>query len=126
MYCYYTTNASSIDSIFLTSVATSLRQLHMEYSYQNSYVITDLAVTTQTFYRARLLTIRLHEEGYIVAILKSSQRKYYGRHYHFMRNSADASRKAKDADPTDAPGPCSQVLVEFRLVIHFCFFVLKE
>ena len=29
----------------------------------------------------------------------------------------------KDAYPTSAPGPCSQILVEFELLIYFCFTV---
>ena len=36
-------------STFLSSVATSLQHLCMEFSYHNSYVIPELAVTTQTF-----------------------------------------------------------------------------
>ena len=32
-------------------------------------------------------------------------------------------RKAEDAYPTGAPGPCSQFLVESKLLIYFCNFV---
>ena len=40
-----------------------------------------------------------------------------------MSNSAGVSRKAEDAYPTDAPGPCSQFLAESELLIYFCYFV---
>ena len=40
-----------------------------------------------------------------------------------MSNSVDISRKADDAYPTGAPGPCSQFLMESELLIYFCFFV---
>lgn len=40
-----------------------------------------------------------------------------------MSNSAGISRKADDAYPTRAPGPCSQSLVESELFIYFCYFV---
>ena len=33
------------------------------------------------------------------------------------------SRKADDAYPTGAPGPCSKFLVESELLICFCYFV---
>ena len=33
------------------------------------------------------------------------------------------SRKAEDANPTDAPGPCSQFLLDSELLNYFCDFV---
>ena len=41
----------------------------------------------------------------------------------FFNNLADVSRKAEDAYPTDAPGPCSEFLEEPELLIYFCCFV---
>ena len=35
----------------------------------------------------------------------------------------DVSKKAEDAYPNSAPGPCSQFLVESELLIYFCYFV---
>ena len=37
-------------STFLSSVATSRQHLGMEFSYYSSYVMTELVVSTQTFY----------------------------------------------------------------------------
>ena len=41
----------------------------------------------------------------------------------FMINSAGISTKAEDDYPTGAPGPCSQFLVGFELLICFFYFV---
>ena len=40
-----------------------------------------------------------------------------------MNNSAGVSRKAEDAYPTGAAGPCSLFLVDSDLIIYFCNFV---
>ena len=40
-----------------------------------------------------------------------------------MSSSVSVSRKAEDAYPTDAPGPCSKFLVESKLLIYFYCFV---
>ena len=40
----------------------------------------------------------------------------------FMSNPVGVSRKAEDAYPIDALGPCSKILVEFELFIYFCNF----
>ena len=40
-----------------------------------------------------------------------------------MNNSAGASREAEDVDPTVTLGPCSQFLVESKLVMYFCYLV---
>ena len=40
-----------------------------------------------------------------------------------MSSWAGVSRKAEEAYPTSAPGPCSQFLVESELLIYFGFFV---
>ena len=48
----YTTNAMtfhSVLSIYLSSVATSLQHVRMEFSYHNSCVMPELAVCAQTF-----------------------------------------------------------------------------
>ena len=51
---------------YLSSVATTLQHLRIEFSYHNPYVMPELAIATQTFlYRARLLTRRLLEQGYV-------------------------------------------------------------
>ena len=41
----------------------------------------------------------------------------------FMSNLAGVSRKAEDTYPTSTPGPFSEVLVEYDLLIYFCYFV---
>ena len=40
-----------------------------------------------------------------------------------MSNLAVVSRKAEDAYPTSASGPCSQFLVESELPVYFSYFV---
>ena len=63
-------------------MAASLQLLRVDFSYHNSYVMSRLAVTTQTFGidSARILTIRLLEQGYAATRLKSSLQNFYGRH----------------------------------------------
>ena len=43
--------------------------------------------------------------------------------WNFMTTSADVSWKVEDAYPTSASGPCSRVLVYYRLLISSCFAV---
>ena len=47
---------------------------------------------------------------------------YLHRHCHFISNSAGVSRIAEDAYPKSAPGECSKVMEESKLLICFCFF----
>ena len=66
----------SVLSTFLSSVGKSVQHLRMEFSCQNSYVMSELAGNT-----CRLLTIRLVGEGFFVTRLKLSLLKFYGRHH---------------------------------------------
>ena len=65
---------------FPSSEATSLQHLRMECLY-HSYVMPELAETTQAFCIALALTNRLMEQGYVATRLKSSLQKCYGRHH---------------------------------------------
>ena len=143
------TNKHSVLSTFLLSVATSLQYLRMEFSYNNSYVMPELRrlfCTTLHFLQLGL------KPGCVATRSKSSLQKFYCRHHELVdrygvstwsmrtdqhvivslsstldltiiSKSAGVSRKAEEACPTGAPGPCSQFLVESELLIFFCYFV---
>ena len=52
----------------------------MEYTYHSSFVTQELVIYSDFIDRARLLTKKLLNQGYVVPKLQSSLLKFYGRH----------------------------------------------
>ena len=70
-------------STYLSSVATSLQYLLMEFSYHNSYIMPELAVSRQT----SCIMLHFLQIGFwnrVATRLKSSLQKIYGCHHELV------------------------------------------